>query len=158
MIFDRFSSNEIQNVFRIGSEWFALARVQISEWIGIALIDSESISIWYFRQGNSYGKLRFTVSDVHFLFVRFLWILCCHRWSFRSSFFDRENAKEHLDSMKHSRIRFFHEESIISIPVSEFPLLENITFFIEQIQYTEFLFHFIRYLAKLLRLEKNFKL
>ena len=26
-----FSSNELQNVFRIGSEWFALARIQISE-------------------------------------------------------------------------------------------------------------------------------
>ena len=34
-IFYRFSSNEIQNVFRIGSEWFALARIQISKWIGI---------------------------------------------------------------------------------------------------------------------------
>ena len=41
IVFDRFSLNEIQNVFRIGSEWFVLARIQISEWIGILLIDSE---------------------------------------------------------------------------------------------------------------------
>ena len=41
LIFNRFSSNEIQSVFRIGSEWFVLARIQISEWIGIVLIGSE---------------------------------------------------------------------------------------------------------------------
>ena len=36
----------------IGSEWFALARIQISEWIAIVLIGSEWIPIWYFRQGS----------------------------------------------------------------------------------------------------------
>ena len=51
-VFDHFSSNETQNVFRIGLEWFALARIQIPEWIGIVLIDSEWISIQYFRQGG----------------------------------------------------------------------------------------------------------
>ena len=30
IVFYHFSSNEIQNVFRIGSEWLALARIQIS--------------------------------------------------------------------------------------------------------------------------------
>ena len=35
----------------IYSEWFALARIQISEWIGIVLIGSEWIPIRYFRQG-----------------------------------------------------------------------------------------------------------
>ena len=52
LIFDRFSSNDIQNVFRIGLEWFALARIQILEWNGIVLIDLEWISIRYFRQGS----------------------------------------------------------------------------------------------------------
>ena len=51
-IFYRFSSNELQNFFRISSEKFALARVQISEWIGVVLIGSEWISIRYFHQGN----------------------------------------------------------------------------------------------------------
>ena len=50
-VFDRFLSNETQNVFRIGLEWFALARIQISKWIWIVLIDSEWILIQYFRQG-----------------------------------------------------------------------------------------------------------
>ena len=36
-----FPSNELQNDFRIGPESFALARIQISEWIGIVLIGSE---------------------------------------------------------------------------------------------------------------------
>ena len=40
-IFYRFSLNEIQNVYRIDSEWFALARIQVSEWNGIVLIGSE---------------------------------------------------------------------------------------------------------------------
>ena len=31
LIFDRFSSDEIQNVIRISSEWFALVRIQILE-------------------------------------------------------------------------------------------------------------------------------
>ena len=52
LIFDSFSSNDVQNVFRIGSEWFELARIQISEWIGIVLIGSEIISTRYFRQGH----------------------------------------------------------------------------------------------------------
>ena len=51
-IFNRFSLNEIQKVFRIGSEWFELARIQISKWIGIVLIGSELIPIRYFRQGR----------------------------------------------------------------------------------------------------------
>ena len=38
--------------FRIGSEWFALPRIQILEWIGTVLIDSEWISIRYLRQGG----------------------------------------------------------------------------------------------------------
>ena len=33
------------------SDWFASAWIQILEWIGIVLIDSEWISIRYFRQG-----------------------------------------------------------------------------------------------------------
>ena len=50
---DRFFTvfHQLQNVFRIGSEWFALAQIQISEWIGIVLIGSEWIPIQYFRQG-----------------------------------------------------------------------------------------------------------
>ena len=36
------------------SEWFGLARIKKSEWIGIVLIDSEWILIRYFRQGNKY--------------------------------------------------------------------------------------------------------
>ena len=49
LIFKLFSTNEIQNVFRIGSYWFALTRIQISEWFGIALIQSEH---WFIRIGN----------------------------------------------------------------------------------------------------------
>ena len=52
LIFDCFLSDEIQNVSRIGSEWFSLARIQISEWIGILLIVLEWISIRLFRQGS----------------------------------------------------------------------------------------------------------
>ena len=52
LIFDRFSSNKIQNVFQIGSEWFALARIQISEWIGKVLIGSEWICIQNVCQSN----------------------------------------------------------------------------------------------------------
>ena len=37
-IFDSFSSNKMQNVFRIGSEWFVLARKQIPEWLRISLV------------------------------------------------------------------------------------------------------------------------
>ena len=63
-IFDRFLSNEIQNVFRIGSEWFALARIQISEWFGIVLIDSEWISIRYYRQGTHLkNSIIFIIND-----------------------------------------------------------------------------------------------
>ena len=54
-IFDRLSSNELQNVFRISSEWFTLAQIQISDWIGIVLIGSEWIPIRYFRQGIYFG-------------------------------------------------------------------------------------------------------
>ena len=46
LIFDRFRSNKIQNVFRIDSESFGMVRKQIPEW----LIRSERISIWYFLQ------------------------------------------------------------------------------------------------------------
>ena len=51
MILDRFSSNEIQNVLRIGSEWLGMVRKQITEWLGKAVIRSEWISIRYFYQG-----------------------------------------------------------------------------------------------------------
>ena len=58
--FYRFSPNELQNVFRIGSEWLIpLARIQILEWIGIVLIGSEWIPIWYFRQGSNHKKISF---------------------------------------------------------------------------------------------------
>ena len=60
-----FFTNEIQNVLWIGSEWFALARIQISEWIEIVLIDSELISIRYFRQG--YEKKFWILFDAYWL-------------------------------------------------------------------------------------------
>ena len=47
--FSPFFIKRVTNVFRIGSEWFALARIQISEWIAIVLIVSELIPIRYFR-------------------------------------------------------------------------------------------------------------
>ena len=50
LIFNRFTSNEIENFFRIESNEFGLARIQISEWIGINLIGSEWISIQDFYQ------------------------------------------------------------------------------------------------------------
>ena len=40
--------NDFQKVFRIGSDWFELVRIQISELFGIILIGSEM---------NSYPKL-----------------------------------------------------------------------------------------------------
>ena len=43
-IFNRFTSNDIENFFRIESDELELARIQISEWIGINLIGSEWIS------------------------------------------------------------------------------------------------------------------
>ena len=52
LIFKRFSTNKIQNVFRIGSDWSALSRIHISEWFGIFLIGSVWISIQNFRQGS----------------------------------------------------------------------------------------------------------
>ena len=55
----------VKNVFRIGSEWFALARIQISELIGIFLIGSEWIPIRYFRQGSIEASLQdFTLNSV----------------------------------------------------------------------------------------------
>ena len=51
LIFNRFTSNEIENFFRIKSDEFGLARIQISEWTGINLIGSEWISIRNFYQG-----------------------------------------------------------------------------------------------------------
>ena len=62
LVLDWFGSlNELQNVFRIGSEWFTLARIEISEWIGIVLIGSEWIPIRYFRLGF---HIRFTTEIV----------------------------------------------------------------------------------------------
>ena len=60
MIFDSFSSNEIQNVFQIGSKW-----------LGIVLIWSEWISIWYFCQGNKSLWLKVPNTENYFL----IWIL-----------------------------------------------------------------------------------
>ena len=52
VIFQRFSSNKVRNCFRIGCDWFALARMQISaEWFGIVLLGSEWILIRNFRRG-----------------------------------------------------------------------------------------------------------
>ena len=76
LMFNRFSSNETQNVFRIGSGWFALARIQISEWIGIVLINWEWISIRYFRQGYSLNPNQ---SNFHWLNQWFAFSLI-HQW------------------------------------------------------------------------------
>ena len=54
------SPGQLQKNFRIGSEWSPLARIQLSEWIGIVLIESEWISIRYFRQGRLIKTQRFT--------------------------------------------------------------------------------------------------
>ena len=59
LIINGFKTNEIQNNFWIGSGWFALARIQISEWFGIVLIGSEWIPIRNFRQGYFGKKLSF---------------------------------------------------------------------------------------------------
>ena len=50
LIFNRITSNEFENFFRIDSDEFGLARKQISEWIGMNLIGSEWISIQNFYQ------------------------------------------------------------------------------------------------------------
>ena len=47
LIFMYFWTNEIQNVSRIGSDWFTLARIQISVWFGIVLIQSDLIRGFY---------------------------------------------------------------------------------------------------------------
>ena len=52
LIFNPFTSNEIENFFRIESDDFGLARIQILEWIEINLITSEWISIRNFYQGK----------------------------------------------------------------------------------------------------------
>ena len=49
--FTVFHQTSYKTFLWIGPEWFALARIQISEWIGIVLIGSEWIPIRYFRQG-----------------------------------------------------------------------------------------------------------
>ena len=76
------NQSEVQHVFWISSEWFALARIQISEWIGIVLIGSDCIGIvlisseWipirYFRQGEIVKKYFFQTSIIHqwILFVK----------------------------------------------------------------------------------------
>ena len=48
----------IENLLRIRSDWFPLARIQISEWIGIALIGWEWISIGNFRIGIHFEPIR----------------------------------------------------------------------------------------------------
>ena len=45
--------NEIENFFRINSDEFELARIQISEWIGIHLIGLKWISIRNFYYSHS---------------------------------------------------------------------------------------------------------
>ena len=54
LIFNRITSNEIENFFRIVSNEFGLARKQILEWIGMNLIGSEWISIRNFYQGRNF--------------------------------------------------------------------------------------------------------
>ena len=54
----------------------ALARMQISEWIGIVLIDSEWISIQYFRQGWAQWLIRLRNTIVTNLFNRIKSMLC----------------------------------------------------------------------------------
>ena len=71
--FYRFLSKELQNVFRIGSEWFALAWIQISDWIGIVLIGSEWIPIRYFRHLNKRPKSYTLFTCLQFVFFT-LWI------------------------------------------------------------------------------------
>ena len=57
LIFHLIISNEIENFFWIDSDEFGLARIQISEWIGISLIGSEWISVWNFYQGKQPNTL-----------------------------------------------------------------------------------------------------
>ena len=52
LIFYPFSSNEIQNAFRIRPELLEIVRKQIPKWLGMELIRSKWISIRYFRQGR----------------------------------------------------------------------------------------------------------
>ena len=63
--FYRFSSNDLHNVFQIGSEWFELARTQISELIGIVLIGSEWTPIRYFRQGIKLQEINLSVCKLY---------------------------------------------------------------------------------------------
>ena len=56
LIFKRFLTNEIENFFRIGSDWVALVQTQISEWFRVIRIGSEWIPHWNFRQGGTVKK------------------------------------------------------------------------------------------------------
>ena len=77
-IFYRFSSNELQKVFRIGSEWFALVRIQISEWIGIVLTGSEWISIRYFLQSCIHKSLYLIQANTR-INLHKKWITFCEK-------------------------------------------------------------------------------
>ena len=74
LIFKLFSTNEIQNVFRIGSYWFALARIQMSEWFGIVLIGLEWIPIRNFRPGWLCSGTTFLLSKNYILNIIWIYI------------------------------------------------------------------------------------
>ena len=85
-IFYRFLSNELQNIFRIGSEWFALAQIQISECIGIILIGSEWTPIRYFRQGNFliylfiYARRKILFLLLFIIIINYYYYFICTSW------------------------------------------------------------------------------
>ena len=70
--FKCFSTNEIETIYWIGSNLFALARIQISKWFGIVLISSEWIPLWKFRQR---AFLIYRVCNLELFLSSFLYIL-----------------------------------------------------------------------------------
>ena len=56
LVFNRFASNNIWNVFRIGSEWSRMIREQISKLLRIARIEFQS---------ETFDRVSFVVKRLH---------------------------------------------------------------------------------------------
>ena len=71
LIFNRFTSNKIENSFRIESDELKLVWIHISEWVGINLIGSEWISMWNFYQGTNWSFQYSSSLRLHFILIIF---------------------------------------------------------------------------------------
>ena len=126
MIFYRFSSNELQKFFRIRSEWFALAQIQISEWIGIVLFGSELILIRYFRQFYITWKCVLKVKDVSNVEI-YMWYMVLNK---------KLNTFKAMDQTGHMTRFLLYQHFSLCDPISMKNRIDNWKFVeLNKIQY-----------------------